>query len=186
MSSFNIIGALQDGRKTARVTAPGAWASLINGTGIIAVSPTVLAHGANAVAGITKIGTFFIILPAGATGTATSNGATVDPSPTNLVAGVNTITVTVLGAGTITVTLVLPAAPTIEIEVPGIRTIDAVIAASIDGGYFVNPSLCTVVGNKVTVQPMYFDYAGAVGPAIVVPRASDLSTLTISLVVIGY
>ena len=79
------------------------------------------------------------------------------------------------------------AVQTQTIEIPGIRRIDAVIGASITGGYFLNPSLCTVAGNKVTVEPMYFNNAAvASGPAIDVPAGNSLAATTIALVAIGY
>jgi hypothetical protein len=82
------------------------------------------------------------------------------------------------------------AVQTQTIEIPGIRDIDAVIGASITGGYFLNSSLCTVAGNKVTVEPMYFAYNTDGGvtdaPAIDVPAATPLAAETIALVVIGH
>lgn len=79
------------------------------------------------------------------------------------------------------------AVQTQTIEIPELRTIDAVIAASIDGGYEVSPSLCTIAGNKVTIEPMYYDYANVgSGVAIDVPAGTNLANQTIDLIVIGY
>ena len=75
----------------------------------------------------------------------------------------------------------------VTIEFAGIRVIEAVIAASIDGGYKVDAGQVSVVGNKVTVIPQYYDYdfAGD-NPAINVPTTVDLSARTIDVTVIGY
>ena len=81
------------------------------------------------------------------------------------------------GAGTESVT----------IEFAGIRVIEAVIAASIDGGYKVDAGQVSVVGNKVTVIPQHYNYAVTTnGPAVNVPPADNLSTHTIDVTVIGY
>ena len=185
MGAYDIIGNLQDGRKIAYLKKL-LGGTISNGTGIITGAPVTLALGANAITGITKTGTLIITLPSGDTGTAASNGATISGTPVPLVAGVNVITITALGAGTITVTVVC-AATAATIEIPGLRRIDAVIDASIDGGYYVEAAAVTIAGNKVTIQPQFFDYtSGASGPAISVPTTTDLSAQNASLVVIGY
>jgi hypothetical protein len=187
MGAYDIVFNGQDGRKIAQVTAP-LGAVLSNGTGVIGGAPLTLTAGANAVAGITKIGTFVITLPTGYTGIAASNGATIFGSPVALVAGPNVIDVTVLGAGTITVTIT-EVTTAITIEVPGIRTIDAVIDASMTGGYLVSAADAVIAGNKVTLQPYYFGYltdAAADDTAIVVPNTVDLSGEMITLTVIGH
>ena len=82
-----------------------------------------------------------------------------------------------------------PAAGTasVTIEFSGIRVIEAVIAASIDGGYKVDAGQVSFVGNKVTVTPQYYDYAAAAaGPAVDVPATDDLSARTIDVTIIGY
>jgi hypothetical protein len=186
--AYDIILEGQDGRKLAYVTQSGAWATIANGTGVITGSPvTLLDAGPNVVAGITAIGTFLVTIPTGCTGTVASNGATVQGTPVTLAAGINTITITAVGAGTINVTLAIPATPTITIEIPGIRNIDAVIEASISGGYKIDPAAVTVAGNKVTVQPQqYLNNTGGAGAATNVPKAVDLSGQTIALTVIGH
>jgi hypothetical protein len=187
--AYDIIFNSQDGRKMAYVTAPGQWATIKNGTGVITGSPVALVDGINNVVGITGTGTLVITLPAGTGGvlTAVSAGATIAGSPVALLPGVNTITITAVGAGTITVTFTMVATPTIPIEIPGIRTIDAVISASMTGGYKADPGNVGVAGNIVTVQPQYYiNNTGAAGPAANVPKAADLSGQTIALLVIGH
>ncbi|MGA2160400.1 MAG: hypothetical protein ABSG90_14455 [Dehalococcoidia bacterium] len=187
--AYDIIFDGQDGRKMAYVTALAQWATIANGTGVITGSPVALVDGINNVVGITGVGTLVITLPAGTGGalTAVSAGATIAGSPVTLVPGVNTITITAVGAGTITVTFTLAATPTIPIQVPGIRVIDAVVTASITGGYKVDPAYATVAGNIVTVKPQYYvNNTGGAGPAANVPKATDLSGQTIALLVIGY
>jgi hypothetical protein len=81
------------------------------------------------------------------------------------------------------------AATASAIEVVGLNTIQAVIAASIDGGYKLDPAAVTIAGNKVTVQPMYYHYGSggvADGVAINVPTSVDLSAQIAQLTVIGY
>ena len=187
--AYDIIFEGQDGRKMAYVTALGQWASIKNGTGVITGSPVALVDGVNNVVGITGVGTLVITLPAAIVGVliAVSAGATIAGSPVALLPGVNTINITAVGAGTITVTFTLAATPTIPIEIPGIRNIDAVIEASITGGYKVDPAAATVAGNIVTVQPQYYiNNTGAAGPAANVPKATDLSGQTIAVLVIGH
>jgi hypothetical protein len=187
--AYDIIFDGQDGRKMAYVTAPGQWATIANGTGVITGSPVALVDGINNVVGITAVGTLVITLPAGTGGalTAVSAGAIIDGSPVTLAPGANTITITAVGAGTITVTFTMGATPTITIPIPGIRNIDAVITASITGGYKIDPAYATVAGNKVAVQPQYYvNNTGGAGPAANVPKAANLSGQTIALLVIGH
>ena len=169
MGAYDIVFEGQDGRKMAYVTASGQWATIANGTGVITGSPVTMIDGANAVVGITQVGTLLITLPAGTGGvlTAVSAGATIAGSPVTLVPGINVITITAIGAGTITVTFTMVATPTIAIEIPGMRVIDAVIQASITGGYKVDPAAATISGDKVTVQPQYYvNNTGGAGPAV--------------------
>ena len=75
----------------------------------------------------------------------------------------------------------------VTIEFAGIRVIEAIIAASMDGGYKVDAGQISVAGNKVTVTPQHYNYAAtADGPAINVPATVDLSARTIDVTVIGY
>ena len=74
----------------------------------------------------------------------------------------------------------------VSVTVDEVNRIDAVIHASIDGGYFTNVSLCSVSGNTVTVPVYRFNYgAASPGPAVEVPDGTDLSGTTITLIVIG-
>jgi len=79
-------------------------AFLYNGTGNVDDTPLTLDVGANAVT-VDGVGTLYIVLPVGNTGTAASvgGGGTVTGSPVALVAGTNTITVTTTGAITVTI-----------------------------------------------------------------------------------
>lgn len=81
---------------------------LSNGSGVATGSPLTLALGANVIP-VTRLGTLTVVLPAGNTGQALTGTCTVVPSPTNLVAGTNTIAVTA-GAvpGTINVNFIAP------------------------------------------------------------------------------
>jgi hypothetical protein len=146
-----------------------------------------LTVGAN-VLGLTGTGTLVVTLPPGYAGTAVSGagGAVVTGSPVTLYTGVNVITVTLGGGNGFTINLVLVAAAVIEI--PGIRTIDAVIEASITGGYKADPAYVTVAGNKVTVQVQYYanNSIAVPGAAIDVPYANNLSAQTIAVAVIGH
>jgi hypothetical protein len=89
----------------AFTTAAVAGATIVNGTGTLAVSPMTLVIGANA-PNVTGAGNFIVTLPAGCNGTAVSGlVAAVTGSPVTLVPGINTIVV--VGVGTITVTLIV-------------------------------------------------------------------------------
>jgi len=89
----------------AFTTAAVAGATIVNGTGTLAVSPMTLVIGANA-PNVTGAGKFIVTLPAGCNGTAVSGlVAAVTGSPVTLVHGINTIVV--VGVGTITVTLIV-------------------------------------------------------------------------------
>lgn len=78
---------------------------IYNGTGRVSSDNDTLILGANTV-NVTQLGTLYIVLPTGNTGTATSGGAClVTGSPLALVAGTNAITTTGT-VGTITVTTV--------------------------------------------------------------------------------
>lgn len=179
-----MIGQLQDGRKIVQVVAK-MFGVIDSGTALITGGPVALTIGANAIVGITQIGTLIITLPTGYTATAATNGATVLPSPTNCVAGPNNVVISVLGAGTITVTVTQVTMPE-AIEIPNLRTIDAILSVSITGGYKADVADCTIAGNKVTVNPYYYNYAAANGVAIVVPNTVDLTGQTVTLTVIGY
>jgi len=78
---------------------------IYNGTGKITTTPTTLDVGANAIT-VTQLGTLYIVLPVGNTGTATSGAfCLVTGSPLALAAGTNAISTT--GAvGGITITTV--------------------------------------------------------------------------------
>ena len=179
---MSIIALTQDGSKIAQVSTL-LGAILNNGSGVATGAPVDLALGANTVTTTTK-GTFIINVPSGSAGTVASAGATVTGSPVTLVPGPNTITTTTTGTITVTITV---AATAEAIEIPGIRTIQAVIGASLSGGYKLGPADCTIAGNKVTIQPMYYDYAAVgAGAAINVPTSVDLSAVTCNLTVIGY
>lgn len=71
---------------------------IYNGTGEISDSPDTLDVGANAIT-VTQLGTLYIVLPAGNTGTAVSGACTVSGSPVALVAGTNTISTTGIAGG---------------------------------------------------------------------------------------
>ena len=169
-------------KKLAQKTGVHITPVLNNGTGIATTSPIALALGANTVA-VTKAGTLRIYVPAGYAGTAATGTATVVGSPVTLVPGWNTITV--VGTGNITVTTTCSTTQT-TIEVEGLRQVEAVIGASLSGGYKLDPAACSVVGNKVTITPMYYNYAAANGVAIAVPNSVDLAAVLCNLTVVGY
>jgi hypothetical protein len=187
--ALDIIAEFIDGSKVAQLTGVSLGGYISNGTGLITGAPVTLARGANAVTGITKTGTLLITMPSGSSASAASNGATIANTPVACPAGATTaINITALGAGTITVTVTV-AATTDIIEIVGLRTIQAVIGASLSGGYKLDPAAVSIAGNKVTIQPMYYAYnsgAGADGVAINVPTSVDLSAVLCNLTVIGY
>jgi hypothetical protein len=184
----NVITVVGVGAITITLSFLPVGGTIANLGGTITVSPTTLVTGANAIT-LTGTGTLTVTLPAGYAGTAVSGGgpgATVTGSPVTLYTGVNIITVTLNGNNIFTINLVLVAAAVIEI--PGIRTIDAVIEASITGGYKVDPAYVTVSGNKVTVQVQYYgnNSIAVPGAAIDVPYATNLLAQTIAVAVIGH
>lgn len=70
------------------------------------------------------------------------------------------------------------------VTVPELARVDAVLFASIDGGYRV--ANATKTGNTVTLFFHYFDYdSTSDGTSINVPNGTDLSGRAITLVVIG-
>ena len=181
--AYDIVAQFANGSKLAQLTNIPVTSIVNNGTGIATGAPIAVVIGANTVTTTTK-GTFLIYLAPGYTGTVTSAGATVTGSPVTLVEGWNTITTTT--TGTITVTIACTTTQT-TIEILGLRSIyQAVIGASLSGGYKLDPAACTIAGNKVTITPMYYNYAGANGVAIAVPNTVDLNTVTCNLTVIGY
>jgi hypothetical protein len=182
--SASIIALTQDGSKIAQVSKL-LGATLNNGSGVATGAPITLALGANTVTTTTQ-GTFIVNVPSGSAGTVATAGATVTGSPVTLVPGANVITTTT--TGTITVTITVSATAEV-IEVVGLREIQAVIGASLSGGYKLDPAAVTVAGNKVTIQPMYYHYdsgAAADGPAVNVPTNVDLSAIKCALTVVGY
>jgi hypothetical protein len=184
----NVITVVGAGAITITLSFLPVGGTIANGTtGTIAVSPTALVTGVNTIT-LTGTGTLVVTLPPGYAGTAVTGGggAVVTGSPVTLYTGANIITVTLGGANTFTINLVLVAAAVIEI--PGIRVIDAVIEASITGGYKVDPAYVTVAGNKVTVQVQYYgnNTIAVPGAAIDVPYATNLLAQTIAVAVIGY
>lgn len=78
---------------------------LTNGHGMAANVPITLTAGGATVVTVTRLGTLYIDLPAGSTGTAVSGVCTVVGSPDALVAGRNTISTTGV-VGTITINVV--------------------------------------------------------------------------------
>ena len=76
---------------------------------------------------------------------------------------------------------------------PGAASVDVVFGefekvenaiAVVSGGYGAR---LTIVGNTVTVTPVYYDYpAAAAGPGIDVPATTDLSAQTVTVVAEGY
>jgi hypothetical protein len=70
------------------------------------------------------------------------------------------------------------------VTVGDLSRIDAVLSATISGGYKVRST--SVSGNKVTVAVDYFDYGATdAGPAIQVPAGTNLSAQTITLITMG-
>lgn len=183
--SYDIIAEFIDGVKMAQLTGIPLGAIVNNGTAIVTGAPATMALGANTVT-LTKAGTVVINVPTGYAGTVATGTMTVTSSPVTLVPGANVITTT--GAvGNITVTITCSATAT-TFEVVGLRKILAVIGASLSGGYKVDPAAVTIAGNKVTIQPMYYQdsVAEVPGAAINVATTVDLSAVLCNLTVIGY
>lgn len=184
---FETLGITVDQSKIKQGTAIPLGGNVSNGSGVVAGSPVNLVTGLNTITVATP-GTFVITLPSGTsaviaagTGTITGGGAAVGGS-------VTTITFTGIAGQTFTVTTTVNATSNV-IEVVGLRVIQAVIGASLSGGYKLDPASVTIAGNKVTIQPMYYHYdsgGAADGVAIAVPTSVDLSTVTCNLTVIGY
>ena len=187
MASYNFIDQFQDGSKLAnQQNLLGGTAS--NGTGTFAAAPLTLAAGLNTIT-VTKPGTFVIVLPSGTSAVIATGTGAITGSPVTALGGTTTtVTFTGIAGQTFTVTTTVNATAEV-IEVLGIRTIQAVIGASLSGGYKLDPAAVSIAGNKVTIQPMYYAYnsgAGADGVAINVPTSVDLSAVLCNLTVIGY
>lgn len=183
---MSVIALFEDaGKLTNQQTLLGG--TLSNGTGVATGAPVTLGSTAPVVVTTTKAGTFIVTMPSGSSASVASTGGTVSPSPTVCPAGASTV-VTVTIAGTITVTTTV-AATAATIEIPELREIQAVIGASLTGGYKVDPATVTIAGNKVTIQPQYYGYLTDVGsddPAINVPTTVDLAAIVCQITAIGY
>jgi hypothetical protein len=183
----NVITVVGVGAITITLSFLPVGATIADLIGTVLGSPVALTVGANVIT-LTGTGTLTVTLPPGYAGTAVTGGggAVVTNSPVTLYTGVNIITVTLGGANTFAINLVLVAAAVIEI--PGIRVIDAVLEASITGGYKADPAYVAVAGNKVTVQVQYYgnNTIAVPGAAIDVPYATNLLAQTIALAVIGH
>jgi hypothetical protein len=185
--AFDIIAIFEDQTKLAQLTGELLGGNVSNGTGIFAAAPATLATGLNTIT-VTTPGTFVVTLPSGTsaviaagTGTITGGGAAAGGTTT-------TITFTGIAGQTFTVTTTVNATSSI-IEVVGLRTIQAVVGASLNGGYKLDPAAVTIAGNKVTIQPQYYHYGSGIiadGVAINVPTSVDLSAILYNLTVLGY
>lgn len=70
------------------------------------------------------------------------------------------------------------------VTIPDLKVVDAVLSASIDGGYRV--ASYSISGNVVTLFYHYFDYPSTTaGPSVTVPNTTNLSGRTVKLVVLG-
>jgi len=186
--SYDIIGLFQDQSKLAQLTGVALGGTLVNGTGVVSAAPVILARGANTITVATP-GTFIITMPTGSSAVAATGSGAITGSPVTCPAGASTtVTFTGIAGQNFTVTVTVNA--TAEIfEIPGIRTIQAVIGASLSGGYKLDPAAVTVAGNKVTIQPQYYAYntdTAADNAAINVPTSVDLSAVLLNLTVVGY
>jgi len=66
------------------------------------------------------------------------------------------------------------------------KEVKAVIGASNNGGYKVDPAEISISGNELTVKVRYYDYdAAADGSAIEVTDATDLSGVTFEVIVLA-
>jgi hypothetical protein len=182
---MSIIALTQDQSKVAQITGLALGGVLSNGTGVVTAAPVILARGVNTITVATP-GTFVITMPSGSSAVVATGTGAITGSPVTILGGVTTtVTFTGVAAQNFTVTVTVNATAEV-IEVVGLREIQAVISASLSGGYKLNPAACTIAGNKVTIQPQYYDYAAADGPAIAVPTTVDLSAVLCNLTVIGY
>jgi len=70
------------------------------------------------------------------------------------------------------------------IRIPELNKVEQVLWAFITGGYKVGG--ISISGNTVTVAVHYYNYpATAAGLSVEIPAATDISTQTITLIVIG-
>jgi hypothetical protein len=184
--SYDILAISQDQSKIAQLTGLALGGVLSNGTGVVAAAPVILAAGVNTITVATP-GTFVITMPSGSSCVVATGTGAITGSPVTILGGVTTtVTFTGVAAQNFTVTVTVNATAEV-IEIPGIRTIQAVIGASLSGGYKLDPAACSWAGNKVTIQPQYFDYAAVgAGAAISVPTSVDLSAILLNMTVIGY
>ena len=185
--AFDIIAVFEDQTKLAQLNGVPLGGNVSNGTGVAAGAPVTLTVGVNTITVATP-GTFVITLPSGSSAVAATGTGTLSGSPVTCLGGASTVvTFTGIAAQTFTVTVTVNATSSV-IEVVGLREIQAVIGASLNGGYHVSPASVTIAGNKVTIQPMYYAYKTAVadGPAINVPTSVDLSSILCNLTVAGY